>query len=138
VPPLTLLHAVGAQVAAVNPEQQIYSNVEDLDSWISDEPEWQQVHLAAWLMAVFILAPPMWSLLYGVHPSDPPTFFAVLVVLVGVALLATYIPARRATEVDSMVALRCERNSSHPLRKSPKRSRKKPRLVRERTGRFRL
>jgi hypothetical protein len=32
-PPLTLLHAVGAQVVALNPEQQIYSNVEDLDSY---------------------------------------------------------------------------------------------------------
>jgi hypothetical protein len=39
---LTLLHAVRSQLMAVNSDQQRYGNVEDLDEWISDEPEWQQ------------------------------------------------------------------------------------------------
>ncbi len=53
VPPLSLLHSIRQQLMTVNPEQQTASGVEDLESWISEEPEWQQEHLVALILAVF-------------------------------------------------------------------------------------
>jgi putative ABC transport system permease protein len=60
------------------------------------------------LAGSFLLTGTMSSRLFEVSPNDPVTVVAITLLLVVIALLASYIPARRATRVDPMVALRYE------------------------------
>ena len=74
---------------------------------------WQGVGLALagtvlGLAAALALGRLLTKLLFGVKPSDPATLLAVMLLLVAIALLAAFLPARRATRVDPIIALRCE------------------------------
>lgn len=66
------------------------------------------VGIVAGSLAALLLARSMTSLLFGVRPFDGTSFTVAVLLLGAVALLAAYIPARRATKVDPMIALRYE------------------------------
>ena len=60
------------------------------------------------LIGAALLSRSMTTLLFNVRPTDPAVYAAVSVVLMAVALLASYLPARRASRIDPLIALRDE------------------------------
>jgi ABC-type antimicrobial peptide transport system permease subunit len=64
--------------------------------------------LVAGAAAALLVARMARSLLFGVSPSDPATFAAVIASMLSVAALACYLPARRASRVDPLAAIRAE------------------------------
>ena len=170
-PSLTLLNTVREQLRTMNPDQQTSAGVDDLETRLTHEPEWQQEHLAAWIFGVFawlalalaavglhsvvsytvaqrthefgirialgagrgdllrmvfrsVLGSMGAGIFAGValslalshviakwaqgNPRDPGILIAGTILLGLVSGLACVIPARRATKVDPMIAVRCE------------------------------
>jgi putative ABC transport system permease protein len=60
------------------------------------------------LIAALALTRLLSNFLFDVRPTDPATFVAASLVLVGAALIASYLPARRAATIDPLIALRSE------------------------------
>jgi ABC-type antimicrobial peptide transport system permease subunit len=70
--------------------------------------KWLLIGITTGVASALALTRLLAAYLYAVQPTDPLTFVAVSLLLLAVAVLAVYIPARQATKVDPMVALRYE------------------------------
>ena len=104
-----LAHAVGQRIQEIGVRLALGAQPRDVIKMIiAQGMKPVAIGIAVGLIASFALSRVMKSLLYGVSETDPLTFIAVSALLTIVALLACYLPARRATKVDPMAALRCE------------------------------
>jgi ABC-type antimicrobial peptide transport system permease subunit len=84
--PLSLVNAIKTELAKVNPDQQTQGKVEELIAWISNGPEWQREHLAAWIFGIF-------------------AWLAMALAAVGLYSVVSYTTAQRTNEFGIRIAL---------------------------------
>jgi putative ABC transport system permease protein len=95
-------HDIGVRMALGADTRKVLGMV------IGDAMKMALIGIAIGAVVGFAATQAMKGMLFGVSAADPLTFAAVAVVLAGVTALASYVPARRATKVDPMIALRVE------------------------------
>jgi putative ABC transport system permease protein len=104
-----MAYAVNQRTREIGIRLALGANATDIVGWVLKQGMvLTMCGVAAGLASALVLTRLLQGLLFGIAPTDVITYAALALLLGLVALLACYIPARRATKVDPMIALRCE------------------------------
>jgi putative ABC transport system permease protein len=104
-----MANQVGERTREIGVRLAMGARREDVLSMILRRAVWlTSAGVGIGLVLAFALAHGVANLLYGVQPDDPTIFSGITAVIVAIALMASWLPARRASRIDPMIALRDE------------------------------